>query len=411
MEIPNETSAAVIGGGPAGLMAADTLLARGIAVTLYEAKPSVGRKLLMAGKSGLNLTFDEDTDCFLEKFAERRNTLRDAIQAFGPAEITAWAKGLGAEPFTGSTGRVFPKAMKASPLLRTWISWLRGIGLLIRASHTWQGWDSDGTLVFDTENGQIRRSHNAVVLALGGGSWPRLGSNGAWVSIIQAKGIKISPFRPSNCGFDFAWSNHFRTRFAGTPVKSCALTVDGRRLLGDFIISRTGMEGGAIYIHSTSLRRQIEAKGAATLLIDLAPGRYEERIAAKLSHAGHKQSLANRLRKAAGLGGVKMGLLRERLPALTFDKPDKLASAIKELGFTFTNSRPLNEAISTAGGLPFEVLNGSYMIDSLPGVFAAGEMLDWEAPTGGYLLTACLATGRAAGAGAAEWLCSINQEF
>ena len=396
--------AAVIGGGPAGLMAAEMLIMSGVPVTLHDAKPTVGRKLLMAGKSGLNLTYDEDIERFLDRFGDRRDVLEAHLRAFGPEEVKTWAKNLGSEIFTGSTKRVFPKEMKASPLLRAWLGRLGDMGLKIHTRHFWRGWADDGALVFDTAGGPVTQRADATVLALGGASWPRLGSDGAWTGILAARDVGFTPLAPANCGFDCAWSDHFRSRFAGTPVKSCALAVAGTSIPGDFVITGHGVEGGAVYTHSAALRQQIKSRGAATLLVDLAPNRSEEKLAASLSRDRGKQSLSNYLRKAAGLDGAKANLLREKLPPTTFERPEKLASAIKSLGLTLTAPRPIAEAISSAGGVAFDGLNDSMMLRAMPGVFVAGEMLDWEAPTGGYLMTACLATGRAAGLGAVAWL-------
>ncbi len=397
-------SVAVIGGGPAGLMAAETLLARGLGVDIYDAKPSFGRKLLMAGKSGLNLTHGEDLEQLIPRFGDRAAALEPFLRGFSPGEIQAWARDLGIELFTGSSGRVFPTAMKASPLLRAWLARLASGGARMHVRHRWTGWAEDGALIFETPAGEIRAPADATVLALGGASWPRLGSDGAWAEILRARGLDPLPFKPANCGLDVDWSVHFRERFAGEPVKSCALSVDGVTASGDFVVTAGGIEGGVVYAVSAALRERIAAKGAAMLLVNLAPDRDPERLLRALSRPRGKRSLANFLRQAAGLDGVKAGLLRERLPAKSFETPRTIAKAIQSLGILVTAPRPIGEAISTAGGLAFEDLDEGLMIRALPGVFAAGEMLDWEAPTGGYLLTGCLATGRAAGAGAADWL-------
>lgn len=397
-------SVAVIGGGPAGLMAAGMLLDQGQSVDLYDGKPSVGRKFLMAGKSGLNITHGEDFDTLLTRYGPRASVLEPHLRAFGPAEIQAWATGLGIEIFTGSSGRIFPTVMKASPLLRAWLARLSERGLRVHARHLWRGWRQDGALVFETPDGTVNVQTSATVLALGGASWPRLGSDGNWVKILRRKEISIPPLEPANCGFETQWSPYFAENFAGSPMKSCILKIGDRSVPGDFIVTKTGVEGGAVYTLSTAIREQITTKGAAMLLLDLTPGRSLERLTVSLSRPRGKRSLAKHLKQATGLEGVKASLLRERLPVSTFDNPATLAKAIKGLGVVLTKPRPIAEAISTAGGLAFEDMNEDFEITSLPGVFAAGEMLDWEAPTGGYLLTACLATGRAAGLSAAAWL-------
>jgi len=404
MVITPPSTVAVIGGGPAGLMAAETLLARGHGVEIFDAKPSFGRKFLMAGKSGLNLTHGEDFDTLLTRFGDGVGVLEPALRRFGPLEIQAWARGLGIELFTGSSGRVFPTAMKASPLLRAWLSRLAGAGARVHTRHRWKGWAEDGALIFDAPNGELLASPDATVLALGGASWPRLGSDGAWAETLRHRGVECSPFKPANCGFHVDWSDHFRERFAGAPLKSCILSIDGAAVSGDCVVTESGLEGGAIYTLSAKLREKIDAKGAAMLLVNLAPKRDPERLLRALSRPRGKRSLSNFLRQATGLDGVKAGLLRERLPSKSFDTPRTLAKAIQSLGVLVTAPRPIEEAISTAGGLAFEGLDGGLMVKAMPGLFAAGEMLDWEAPTGGYLLTACLATGRMAGAAAADWL-------
>lgn len=397
-------SVAVVGGGPAGLMAAEMLLARGHGVDVFDAKPSLGRKFLMAGKSGLNLTHGEDFETLVARFGEAADILEPALRAFGPREIQAWAQGLGTELFTGSSGRIFPKAMKASPLLRAWLSRLGDAGARVHTRHRWKGWAEGGALLFDTPAGEVQVSTDATILAVGGASWPRLGSDGAWADVLRRKGIECAPFKPANCGFEVEWSQHFRERFAGHPLKSCVLSIDGTSVPGDFVVTEAGVEGGAVYTLSARLREKIAAKGAAMLLVNLAPDRDPERLLRALSRPRGKRSLSNFLRQAAGLDGVKVGLLRERLPAKSFETPRILAKAIQSLGVLATAPRPVEEAISSAGGLAFQALDDGLMIKAMPGVFAAGEMLDWEAPTGGYLLTACLATGHAAGNAAADWL-------
>ena len=380
------------------------LLDRGLSVDLYDGKPSVGRKFLMAGKSGLNLTHDEPFEDLLARFGARATLLEPHLRSFGSAEIQAWATGLGIEIFTGTSGRVFPKIMKASPLLRAWLKRLDERGLRIHTRHLWRGWRQDGALVFDTAGTTVNPKPDAVVLALGGASWPRLGSDGKWGKPLHRKGITLAPLQPANCGFDVAWSPYFAENFAGQPLKSCRLSVGDVTVPGDFVVTNTGVEGGAIYSLSAPLREQINAKGAAMLLLDLTPGRSLERLTESLSRPRGKRTLSKHLLQATGLSGAKASLLRDRLPVSVFDNPNTLAKAIKSLGLVLTAPRPIAEAISTAGGIEFGELDERLMLKKLPGVFVAGEMLDWEAPTGGYLLTGCFATGRAAGLAAAAWL-------
>lgn len=387
--------AVVIGAGPAGLAAAEALASAGLRPLVLEAMPSPARKFLMAGKSGLNLTKNEPAEAFLAVFDAPG--LAPSLADFGPEEAMDWAEVLGEALFTGSSGRVFPKAMKASPLLRRWLAWLGDAGTELRTRWRWRGWEDDA-LVFDTPDGPRRVWANATVLALGGASWPRLGSDGGWAGLLQ----DVAPFRPSNMGFDCGWSAHFRDRFAGAPVKAAALEFGGRRLRGDFVITATGVEGGAIYALSAPLRDALEA-GQAAVTLDLAPDRSAEDLAKRLSAPRGKASRANHLRKRAGIDGVKAGLLRELAPDVPGD-PDALATAIKGLELPLARPRPLAEAISSAGGLRFNALDDRLMMRARSGVFAAGEMLDWEAPTGGYLLTACLATGFRAGRAAAEFV-------
>jgi uncharacterized flavoprotein (TIGR03862 family) len=402
---------AVIGGGPAGLMAAETAAAAGLKVDVYDAMPSVGRKFLLAGKGGLNLTHGEPFETFLSRYGSRRSQLEPWLAEFGPAELRAWAKGLGVETFVGSSGRVFPTEMKAAPLLRAWLRRLREMGVGLHVRHRWRGFEGDGALRFETPQGQRTLRAEAVVLALGGGSWARLGSDGAWMPLLAARGISVRPLRPANCGFDVDWSGHFKSRYAGQPVKPVAAAwtdSDGteQRRQGEFVVTETGVEGGLIYALSARLRDVIEVKGKAILSLDLAPGREPAKLAEALARPRGSRSLANHLKRAAGIEGVKAALLRETLPPEEFADPARLAAAIKNLPLPLSAPRPLDEAISSAGGVAFEALDERLMLRALPGCFCAGEMLDWEAPTGGYLLTACFATGRAAGTGAALWLAS-----
>jgi uncharacterized flavoprotein (TIGR03862 family) len=390
--------AAVIGAGPAGLAAVEALLAAGIRPVIFEAKPTPARKLLMAGKSGLNLTRDEDREPFIAAYGAAAPHLRPMLDAFGPTEVRAWAEGLGQPLFTGSSARVFPKAMKASPLLRQWLVRLAAADL--RTRWRWTGWQG-AVLAFDTAQGPRRIAPRVTVLALGGASWPRLGSDAAWVPWLTGKGVRVTPFRPANMGFDAAWSAHFRDRFAGQPVKSARLSFGGQSVRGEFIVSKTGIEGGAVYALSAPLRDALQA-GPATLTLDLAPDRSQADLARRLSRPVGRNSLANHLRKTIGLTGVRAGLLRELAPG-ALEGHDDTARALKALPLPLIRPRPVAEAISSAGGVAWGELDEGLMLTRLPGTFAAGEMLDWEAPTGGYLLTACLATGFRAGQAAAQW--------
>lgn len=395
---------AIIGGGPAGLMAAEAFMNEAREpVHLFDAMPSLGRKFLMAGKSGLNLTHAEPFDLFLSRFAARRHGLEPALRAFGPEALRAWAHGLGIETFTGSSGRVFPHGFKAAPLLRAWLRRLRADGLVTHVHHRWRGWTADGALLFETPEGPLRIEAEAAVLALGGASWPGLGSDAAWTSWLEAHGVRIKPFRPANCGFDIAWSAHFSGRFAGAPVKPVTLAFGGAHQRGEFVITRTGIEGSAVYALAAALRDAIESTGEAVLTLDLVPDRSPERLEQELARPRGSRSMATHLRRA-GIEGVKAGLLRECLPAAAFASPAHLAAGIKALPLRLVAPRPIAEAISSAGGVPFEELDENLMLRALPGIFCAGEMLDWEAPTGGYLLTASIALGRRAGQGAANWL-------
>jgi uncharacterized flavoprotein (TIGR03862 family) len=399
----------IIGGGPAGLMAAEAASAAGAQVDLYDAMASVGRKFLLAGKGGLNLTHSEPSEKFLSRYGARRAQIAPLLASFGPDALKAWARGLGIETFVGTSGRVFPKDLKAAPLLRSWLRRLRKAGVQFHVRHRWIGWDEQGALRFTTPDGNRSVQANAAVLALGGGSWPKLGSDASWVPLLMGRGLYIAPLQPSNCGFDVGWSEHFRTKFAGQPVKSVAIimrTSIGAESWhpGEFVITETGVEGGVIYAVSAFLRDELLAKGVATLHLDLAPDRDVPRLTHDLSRPRGKRTMATHLQRQAHIEGVKAGLLREVVSKEDFADPAHLAAAIKSLPLRLVAPRPLEEAISTAGGVPFEALDERLMIRTLPGIFCAGEMLDWEAPTGGYLLTACFATGRAAGAGAVEWL-------
>jgi uncharacterized flavoprotein (TIGR03862 family) len=404
-----DPSATVLGGGPAGLMAAEVLAECGVQVHLYDAMPSAGRKFLVAGKGGLNLTHAESFELFLSHYGNRRMQIEPLLRSFGPDELRAWAAKLGIETFVGSSNRVFPIGMKSAPLLRLWLARLRASGVNFHFRHKWLGWNTDDSLHFETPEGEVSIRADAVVLALGGASWPITGSTGAWIPFLAKRGVTVAPLKPSNCGFEVSWTEHFRSRFEGQPLKSVALTFTDSQdrnfhQQGEFIITQTGVEGSLIYACSALLRDEIESKGRAFIHLDLAPGWTHERLVKRLSHPRGSHSVASHLERSLGIKGVKAGLLWEFVPKDNFADPEKLASAIKDLPIPLLAARPLEKAISSAGGVPFEALDEHLMLRSLPGVFCAGEMLDWEAPTGGYLLTACFATGRAAGLGALEWL-------
>jgi uncharacterized flavoprotein (TIGR03862 family) len=389
-------------------MAAEVLARGGVRVTVYDAMPSAGRKFLMAGRGGLNLTHGEPLPQFLARYREATPHLAAAIEAFPPDALRTWSEALGQPTFIGSSGRVFPEAFKASPLLRAWLRRLDADGVQFAFRHRWSGWDEQGRLQFQTPVGLRVVEASAVVLALGGASWPRLGSDGSWADIVAGKGIAVSPLRPANSGFTVAWSDIFRDRFEGLPLKGVSLTFAGRRIRGEAIITRSGIEGGAIYALSTELREAILRDGQTTLHIALRPDLDRDDLARKLSAPKGKQSLSNFLRKAAGLSPVAIGLLQEAAKAsgksLASMPPAELAQLVNAAPIQLTGVAPIARAISSAGGIAFDELDADYMIRKLPGVFAAGEMLDWEAPTGGYLLQASFATGVAVGQGALKWL-------
>jgi uncharacterized flavoprotein (TIGR03862 family) len=402
-------NAVVIGGGPAGLMAAEVLASGGARVHVYDSMASVGRKFLMAGKGGLNLTHAEAREPFLARYGSRRPNIEPLLYSFGPAALREWVRGLGVDTFVGSSGRVFPTGMKAAPLLRKWLHRLREAGVKFHVRHRWLGWNGDGALRFATPLGEHCVFADVVVLALGGGSWARLGSDAAWVPVLEERGIPVAPLQPANCGFDIGWSEHFRSRFAGQPLKSVVASFTDsagvtHRRQGECIITDTGIEGGLVYALSAPLRDEITAKGAAVIHLDLLPGREPSRVLEEIAHPRGAKSLSTHLQSRLGIKGVKAGLLREAVPKEDFADPARLAVALKAMPLRLVATRPIDEAISTAGGVAFEALDDQLMIRSLPGVFCAGEMLDWEAPTGGYLLSACFASGRAAGAGALVWL-------
>jgi len=400
--------AAVIGAGPAGLIAAETLAQDGATVTVYDAMPSVGRKFLMAGRGGLNLTHSEPLPAFLARYREAETRLAAAIEAFPPECLRAWCEELGQPTFVGTSGRIFPKVLKASPLLRAWLRKLDTMGVSFSMRHRWTGWDDGGRLLFQTPEGESAVEARATVLALGGASWPRLGSNGSWAETLRGKGVVVPPLKPANCGFTVNWSDIFRDRFEGVPLKGIALSFAGRSVRGEAVITRDGIEGGAIYALSADLRQAILGWGEATLHIALRPDLKADVLSARLSEPRGKQTLSNRLRKVAALSPVALGLSQEAARSsgisLSSLSPEALAVRINDVQLRLTGASPIARAISSAGGIAFDALEDGLMIRRLPGVFAAGEMLDWEAPTGGYLLQACFATGAAAGRGALRWL-------
>jgi uncharacterized flavoprotein (TIGR03862 family) len=399
----------VIGGGPAGLMAAEILAANGQQVEVYDAMPSVGRKFLLAGKGGLNLTHSESSERFLTRYGKQRLLLEPMLQEFDADALRQWAADLGIATFVGTSGRVFPTDMKAAPLLRAWLHRLREAGVHFHMRHRWLGWTEDGKLRFQTPEGERTLEARALVLALGGGSWARLGSDGSWVQRLRDKGIAIADLRPANCGFDIAWSEFFRERHAGQPLKSIALSFTdhegiGHHRQGECVVSVNGIEGSLIYALSSSLRDTLDANGSVDITLDLAPGMSAERVAEEVAHPRGSRSMSSHLQSRVHIAGVKTGLLHEVLSKEQFADTALLAHTIKALPLRLLATRPIDEAISSAGGVRFDAMDNNLMLRELPGVFCAGEMLDWEAPTGGYLLTACFATGRAAATGVLQWL-------
>ncbi|MCX4217793.1 MULTISPECIES: TIGR03862 family flavoprotein [Pseudomonas] len=401
---------AIIGGGPAGLMAAEVLSQAGVRVDLYDGMPSVGRKFLLAGVGGMNITHSETYPAFLSRYAERAPNIAPLLRAFDADALCRWIQELGIETFIGSSGRVFPTDMKAAPLLRAWLKRLRDSGVVIHTRHRWLGWDENGALRIDSPEGEKTLNPDATLLALGGGSWSRLGSDGAWMLALEQRGVGLAPLQPSNCGFEVqAWSEVMVSKFAGAPLKNIAIGLnDDVPRLGECVITATGIEGSLIYALSAPIREAINVHGAATVHIDLLPGRPVDKLQAALSKPRGSRSMAKHLHSQVGIDGVKAALLRELTDAATFADPALLARAIKALPLMLVKTRPLDEAISSAGGVTFEAMDERLMLKALPGVFCAGEMLDWEAPTGGYLLTACFASGRAAGAGMLDWLKQRN---
>jgi len=398
-------------------MAAEVLSAQGVQVDLYDSMPSVGRKFLLAGRGGLNLTHAEALPRFVSRFAAREAQLAPLINAFTPDDLRAWAQGLGISTFVGTSHRVFPTDMKAAPLLRAWLHRLREAGVRFHMRHRWLGWDESGAMRFHTPSGELTVSPRATVLALGGGSWSRLGSDGAWWPWLQARGVDVAPLQAANCGFDVAatgpdrtgWSDFLRQKFAGQPIKPVALQFTDQhghthRQQGEFVMTDTGVEGSLIYAFSAAIRDQIAAHGHATVYLDLLPSHTPEQVLAETSRARGPRSLSTHLKSRLGIQGLKMALLHEVLSPAQLNDPAQLAQALKALPITLKAPRPIDEAISTAGGVRFEGLNAHLMLQQLPGVFCAGEMLDWEAPTGGYLLTASMATGRQSAQGVLAYL-------
>ncbi len=406
-----EPFVAVIGGGPAGLMAAEALADAGAApVHLFDAMPSVGRKFLLAGKGGLNLTHSESLPGFVARYGARAAQAAAWLEHFDPDAARAWAQGLGIQTFIGTSGRVFPTDMKAAPLLRAWLQRLRGRGVAFHMRHRWLGWREDGALRFATPLGETAVQARATVLALGGASWPRLGSDAAWVPWLREAGAEVAPLVPANCGFEVApgWSAHLRDKFAGAPIKPVVLRFDGIEpkfeRQGEFVLSEYGIEGSLVYAASAAIREAIAGHGSATITLDLLPGHDTARVAREVAHPRGARSLSSHLKSRLGLAGTKVALLHELLPRDALADPARLAAAIKALPIVLAAPRPIAEAISSAGGVRLESLDEHLMLRARPGVFCAGEMLDWEAPTGGYLLQASMASGRVAGQGAALWL-------
>ena len=394
---------AIIGGGPAGLMAAEVISAQGIYVDVYDAMPSVGRKFLMAGKSGLNITHSDPFDVFASRYGKRREQIAPLLKTFGAEQLLAWVHGLGVQTFVGSSGRVFPVEMKASPLLRAWLQRLNSSGVTLHLRHKLTGIHPDRTLQFNAPEGNVTVQADAVILALGGGSWPRLGSDGAWVEWLHEIGVKVEPLRSSNCGFEVDWSPVFKEKYEGQPVKSVVLSAGEFRQQGEFVITKEGVEGSLVYACSALLREEIEAHGSAVMHLDLVPDKTEDQLREQLSRPRESRSMANHLEKTVGIKGVKAGLLREFVPKAEFTEL-RLATYIKNTPVTLSATRSLDKAISSAGGVSFDALDEHLMLKSLPGVFCVGEMIDWEAPTGGYLLTDCFESGHAVGQVVLQWL-------
>lgn len=398
---------AVIGAGPAGLMAAEAATGSGLEIYVYDSMPSPGLKFLKAGKGGLNITHSEPLEIFLSRYISGREYLEPVLRSFGPAQIMEWMRGLGFEPFKGSSGRIFPSDMKARPLLKAWLARLRSSGVRFFQKHRWLGWDDEGRLIFRHNEETVHVFHDAVILALGGGSWKNLGSGASWISILEEKEIPVSSLKPSNCGFNCNWSDFFKDGFEGQILKNISIFFDDgslRSARGDLSVTSTGLEGGPLYSLSSFMINMIEEKGQAFIFMDLSPGKTLEALKTELSKPRGSSSMSNHLRKRAGIYGAKAGILREFTAKEDFSDPARLAAKIKALPVKIASPRPIDEAISTSGGVRFEAHDSNLMVKKIPGLFCAGEMLDWDAPTGGYLLTACLATGRAAGEGAVSWI-------
>lgn len=414
-----EDGVCIIGAGPAGLMAAEMLASQGIAVHVWDAKASVGRKFLMAGKGGMNLTHSEAFESFVSRYGSSSEALHPMLQAFGPQQVCDWVHGLGLETFVGSSGRVFPTDMKAAPLLRLWMARLRRLGVQFHMRHRWTGWSADGALRLESEAGEVQLRPRATLLALGGGSWARLGSDGAWLPWLAARSVDVAPLQPSNCGFDVGglqgdlsakgWTPFFAERFAGQAFKSVAIQFtdsQGRSFArrGEFVATQTGIEGSLVYAVSSLLRDEVSRTGSATLHLDLLPAHSAERVLEAVRHPRGARSLSSHLKGRLGLDGVKAAVLREVLDKAGMEDPQRLAQAIKALPLTVVAARPIDEVISTAGGVRWQAVDEMLMSRQQPGLFFAGEMLDWEAPTGGYLLTACMATGVRAAQGVRQYL-------
>ncbi len=410
LEVRPDCHVAVVGGGPAGLMAAEVLAQGGATVTVYDRMPSLARKFLLAGRGGLNLTHSEDFEHFLSRYGAAEPQLRGALEDFSPAALRAWCEGLGRQTFVGSSGRVFPKIMKASPLLRAWLKRLGASGVHVRLRHQWMGWDAEGRLLFNGPNGLVTVAADATVLALGGASWPRLGSDGGWVDLLSGAGVAVTPLAPANCGFLVPWTEVFRDRYEGRPLKRIKLSFAGASVRGEAVITRTGLEGGGIYALSAPLRQAIAEVGEATLHVDLLPDIALAELEKRLGRPRNKQSLSTFLRKAAHLSPAAIGLAQEAAIAIGTPMnamtPAALAGHLKAVPVRLTGTAPIDKAISTAGGIAWAEVDAHLMLHKRPGTFVAGEMLDWEAPTGGYLLQAAFATGVRAGRGALQWCAS-----
>lgn len=406
--LSSKPSVSVIGAGPAGLMAAEVLAAGGVQVDVYDAMPSAGRKFLLAGKGGMNITHSEDMPQFVGRYGTRSEQVGRWLDGFTPAQVRDWIHGLGIDTFVGTSGRVFPTDMKAAPLLRAWLHRLRESGVRFHMRHRWTGW-RDKALVFDSPEGERIVESGAVVLALGGASWPRLGSTGEWVGLLEERAVAVAPLVASNCGFDVDWSEHFASRHAGAPLATVAIGYVDRngeraRRQGQFVVTQTGIEGSLVYALSAVLRDQVAASGSTTIWLDLAPDLVAGRVLDQVTRPRGSRSMSSHLQSRLGIKGVKAGLLRECIDAQSYADPVRLAQAIKALPLVLKRPRPVEEAISSAGGVRFDALDEHLMLRAVPGVFVAGEMVDWEAPTGGYLLTACFASGRVAGRGALDWI-------